>query len=188
MTKYALISVFDKNGLLPLAKAVLDRGYTIAATAGTGKYLNNHSISYVDIGSISQNPNILRDCLQAFSFHIAGGIVFDRSNSRHLREVEVEHIPIIDIVIMSVTDIKSTVLKLSDFTIQNVDLGGPSILRAAAINYKSVLVVPAARYYQEAADMILHDKNNLSFRKKMAQRTFAETSLYDQQLVNYLSK
>lgn len=187
MIKYALISVFDKEGLIPLAMAIRERGYDIITTSGTGKYLNQHGILSRDVSTLSKNPDALRDCLQAFSFNIAGGIVFDRHNVQHLKEVSMADIPRIDIVVMSITDIKKTVRDLSDFSIQNVDLGGPSILRAAAINYKDVLVVPGARYYQDAALALLSDKSDLSFRKKMAQLTFAETAAYDAELTEYLS-
>lgn len=187
MTKYALISVFDKEGLLPLAAAIRDSEYVIITTAGTGEYLDEHNIANTDISTVSKNPDALRDCLQAFSFYIAGGIVFDRHNSRHVSEVEWASVPQIDIVVMSITDIAQTVKNPSDFTIQNVDLGGPSMLRAAAINYKDVLVVPGARYYQEVASAIRANDVDLAFRKKMAIHTFTETASYDNELVDYLS-
>jgi len=187
MTNYALISVFDKRGLLPLATAIKNSGYEIITTAGTGKYLDEYNIINRDVGTVSKNPDVLRDCLQAFSFYIAGGIVFDRHNSRHVDEVEQTDIPQIGIVVMSITDIALTIKNPSDFTIQNVDLGGPSTLRAAAINYKDVLVVPGAQYYQEVASAIRTNKVDLAFRKKMAVRTFAETASYDKKLIDYLS-
>lgn len=187
MIKYALISVFDKQGLLPLAVAIKDKGYKIITTAGTGKYLSEHHIDNIDVSDISQNPDALRDCLQAFSFYVAGGIVFDRHNPTHAKQVAQANIPQIDIVVMSITDIKVTVSNSADFTIQNVDLGGPSTLRAAAINYRDVLVVPSAQYYKETTIALLENKITLEFRKKMAVQTFAETASYDNELVEYLS-
>lgn len=188
MVKFALLSVYDKKDIVLIAQALLRTGYIIAATKGTGASLEKSGIQYIDATKLTKSPNVLTDCLQTYSFNIAGGILFNRHNQSHLREVEQEQIPQIDVVVCNITDTKSIIASLDDFNIKHVDLGGPSMLRAAAINYKDVLVIPAPEYYTEVIDALDNGHVDLNFRKKMAMRTFSITARYDLELEDSLSK
>ena len=138
------------------------------------------------ISEITKNPDALKDCLQSFSFYTAGGIVYSRSNERHLRELEAEQIPSIDIVVCNLTDVEDTVKTESDFDIQHVDLGGVSLLQAAAINYRDVLAISSPDDYDAAIDHIKAGTLDRDFRKEMAVRTFSRIAVYEQTLASVL--
>lgn len=186
MSKYALFSVYDKRTIGPLASAVVDAGYVIAATPGTGNELQLAGIPFVPISEITRNPDALKDCLQSFSFYTAGGIVYSRSNERHLRDTEAEQIPSIDIVVCNLTNVEDTVKTEFDFTIQHVDLGGVSLLQAAAINYRDVLVISSPNDYDAAINHIKADTLDRDFRKEMAVKTFSRIATYEQTLASVL--
>ncbi len=186
MSKYALFSVYDKRTIGPLASAVVGAGYVIAATPGTGSELQLAGIPFVPISEITKNPDALKDCLQSFSFYIAGGIVYSRTNERHLRELEAEQIPSIDIVVCNLTNVEDTVKTESDFAIQHVDLGGVSLLQAAAISYRDVLAISSPDDYDAVIDHIKAGTLNRDFRKEMAVRTFSRIAVYEQTLASVL--
>lgn len=186
MSKYALFSVYDKRTIGPLASAVVGAGYVIAATPGTGSELQLAGIPFVPISEITKNPDALKDCLQSFSFYIAGGIVYSRTNERHLRELEAEQILSIDIVVCNLTNVEDTVKTESDFAIQHVDLGGVSLLQAAAISYRDVLAISSPDDYDAVIDHIKAGTLNRDFRKEMAVRTFSRIAVYEQTLASVL--
>lgn len=186
--KYALLSVYDKTDVAVIANALVRAGYSILATAGTGRVLKKAGIKYELASNMTGNPKILQDCLQTLSFKFVGGIIFDRDNDRHRQEVNKEHVPQIDVVVCNVTDISKTVNKQDDFNIRNVDLGGPTMIRAACINYKHVLVVTDPRDYGLVSDALDSNTMDQDFRKRMAIKGFSDTASYDVVLKNYLAK
>jgi len=185
--KYALLSVYDKTNIASIADALIRTGYIIIATAGTGEVLKKAGISYILASTMTGNPDALTDCLQTLSFKFAGGIIYNRHNKKHQIEVKNENIPRIDVVICNLTNISETVKTIDDFNIQHVDLGGPTMVRAACINYKDVLVVTDPNDYQLVSDILLEGKNTNDFRKQMAIKGFRNTSSYDEILVQYLT-
>jgi phosphoribosylaminoimidazolecarboxamide formyltransferase/IMP cyclohydrolase len=185
--KYALLSVYDKTDIASIADALVKTGHLIIATAGTGAVLEKNGISYILASTMTGNPEALTDCLQTLSFKFAGGIIYNRHNKKHQLEVKDENIPRIDVVVCNLTNISETVKTIDDFNIQHVDLGGPTMVRAACINYKDVLVVTDPNDYQLVSDTLLEGNNNTEFRKQMAIKGFRDTSNYDEILVQYLT-
>ncbi len=186
--KYALISVYDKTDINIIAKALIETGYLIIATAGTGAKLESVGIDFILAPDMTGNPKALEDCLQTLSFKFAGGIVFDRDNKIHLKEVRRENIPCIDIVVCNITNIVDTVKTQDDFNIHNVDLGGPTMIRAACINFRDVLIVTDPKDYTLISKKLRSGQLDISFRKIMAIKGLSYTSDYDKILTNYLIK
>lgn len=186
--RYALLSVYDKTDIIVIANALVEVGYQIIATAGTGAMLEPAGIVYSLASNMTGNPKVLEDCLQTLSFKFAGGIVYNRHNKRHQEEVIRESIPRIDIVVCNVTDISETVKNQDDFNIQHVDLGGPTMIRAACINYKDILVVTDPHDYGLVSDALRNDKVDQDFRRRMAIKGFSNTADYDKVLANYLTE
>ena len=185
-TKYALLSVYDKQGIKEIASALQNAGYTIMATSGTGRALIKAGISYKHASKMTGNPPILTDCIQTLSFKLEGGILFNRHNERHLSEVKQEGLPRIDVVVCNFTDISETIKRPDDFNIQHVDLGGPLMVRSACINYKDVLVIVRPDDYKITIDALGSDTVDEDFRYKMAIKGLTATFAYDETLVNYL--
>lgn len=181
-----LISVFDKSGISKFAKTLKNSGYTIIATEGTGKELSKNQIPYIPALKISKNPEGLNDCVKTISFHIEAGILFDRLNPIHIKQAKKLGVEKIDIVVCNFVTFEKVIRKPSDFNIKNIDVGGPLMVRAAATNFKHVLVVVDPNDYQKVAKSILEDKVTDNLKQKLAAKAFNYTRSYDQTIAKYL--
>lgn len=186
--KSILISVFNKRGIVKFAKTLAMLGYEIIATEGTGKMLSKNQIPFIPAQKISQNPNKLGDCIKTISFRIEAGILFDRLNRYHLKEIKDLSIKPIDMLVCNFPPLKKVVQTPSDFNIKNIDVGGPLMVRAAATNFKHVLVVVDPNDYQKISKPILDNKVTIKLRRDLATKAFIYTSSYDQQIIRYLKK
>jgi len=187
MKKYALISVYDKTDISKLALELYKKGYKIISTAKTGESLKQAEIPFILATEITNNPKILKDCIQTISFHIPAGILFNRNNKKHLNEIKNYNIKSIDVVVCNFPPIKQSVKTIADFNIHNVDVGGPLMVKSAATNYKDVLVVVDINEYSRVISKLKNNKNTLDFRKEMAIKAYKYCASYDLQLVNYLN-
>ncbi|MEI6850759.1 MAG: hypothetical protein WCK26_02205 [Candidatus Saccharibacteria bacterium] len=186
MKKYALISVYNKDNLSDLAHALVENNYTIIATDGTGRELNKYGVEFTPANKVTNNPNILKDCIQTISFNIESGILFNRDDTTHTKDIERYNIKSIDIVVCNFAKINETVLKIDDFSIKNVDLGGPLMIKAAAINYKYTIPVVDPADYNIVID-ILKNGATLDQRISFAKKAFNFISDYDKGLSQYLN-
>lgn len=187
--RFVLASVFDKNGISKFVKALTGLGYKIIATEGTKKEILKHGVSCISAESVSRNPNRLRSCIKTISFYIEAGILFDRDNSFQTRDAQELKIKEIDIVICNFVPLDTVKRNLGKkFNIENIDVGGPLIVRSAATNFKDVLVVVDPNDYEKVVDVLKNKEDTIEFRKKMALKAFAYTSLYDQNITKILKK
>ena len=186
--KFALISVFDKKNIIDFAKKLKSSGYEIIATEGTGKVLAKNEISFIPVQKISKNPNKLKDCIKTISFRIPAGILFNRFDSTQLKEIKELNITPIDIVIYNFPSLKEVIKTPEDFNIKNMDVGGPLMVRAAATNFKNVLVVVDPNDYGKVAKTILKQKITNEFRLQLAIKAFTYTYSYDYEIVQYLKR
>src|SRR5579883_2142308 len=131
-TSYALLSVYDKTGIIDLAKALVKSGITIIATGGTAKLLQENNISFVQIEEITKNPESFDGRMKSISFQVASGILFDRTVKKHVKEASNLHIPYIDFVVCNFYPFWEKP------SIEMIDVGGPTMIRAAAKNFVSV--------------------------------------------------
>lgn len=183
---FVLASVFDKTGIVDFTRKLKALGYEIISTEGTGKELAKNGISFIPAQKVSKNPDKLEDCIKTISFRIEAGILFDRSNLNHLKEVKKLGIKPIDIVICNFPPLKRVIQTPKDFNIRNIDVGGPLMVRAAATNFKHVLVIVDPNDYKKVANAILKKKITDEFKRWLAIKAFTYTRSYDHEIIQYL--
>ena len=189
MIKRALISVSDKTNLIPFAKVLSAHQVEILSTGGTARLLREHEIPVIDIAEYTQFPEMMSGRLKTLHPKIFGGIL----GRRHVDDsVMAEHgIPPIDLLVVNLYPfITVTSQPNCDFAkaIENIDIGGPSLLRAAAKNHKDVVVVVDQHDYGRVQDAIVNNTISNHLRRELAQKVYAHTSVYDQAIASYLLK
>lgn len=188
--KYALISVYDKTGIADFAKKLIAYGYKIISTGGTAKVLKNAGLDVTPIEKITHNPESFDGRMKTISFQIGGGILFDRTNQSHRKQAQELKIPSIDVVVCNLYPFEKTV---SDFqvslktAIENIDIGGPTMIRSAAKNYQHVLVVTDPQDYEEVANALNNNDLLTPLRRKLSAKAFYLTSYYDSLIGRYFT-
>src|SRR5258708_18654278 len=145
MKKYALISVSDKTSIVPFAQAIAKAGYEIISTGGTAKELQNANISVTPIQEITGNPESFDGRMKTISFAIESALLYDRKNLQHLKEAKNLKIKQIDIVVCNLYPFEKTITDKKvtyQQAIENIDVGGPTMIRAAAKNGLIVVIDP----------------------------------------------
>jgi phosphoribosylaminoimidazolecarboxamide formyltransferase / IMP cyclohydrolase len=194
MTKIqrALISVSDKTGLVPFAQILAQAGIEIISTGGTAKTLREAGIVVKDISEHTGFPEMLDGRVKTLHPKVHGGLLFIRGNSTHEAAAREHKIPPIDLVVVNLYPFEQTVAKpdvsLPD-AIENIDIGGPSMLRSAAKNHESVTVMVDPADYAEVARQISENGNtSLELRRQLAAKVFARTAAYDGAIAAHLQK
>jgi len=189
--KRALISVSDKNGLLEFAKALHERGIEIISTGGTAKTLSDAGIPVQQVSDVTGFPEILGGRVKTLHPKIFGGILADTQDSSHVRDLKDNAIEAIDMVIVNLYpfDLVQRQTRDEDILIENIDIGGVALLRAAAKNHRNVVVVCDPADYKKIIDLIdacgdvpLHD------RRMLALKAFYYTMRYDATIHRVLSE
>jgi phosphoribosylaminoimidazolecarboxamide formyltransferase/IMP cyclohydrolase len=188
----ALISVSDKTGLIPLAQILAKAGIEIISTGGTAKTLRAAGLAVKDISEHTGFPEMLDGRVKTLHPKVHGGLLFIRGNATHEGVVKQHGIEPIDLVVVNLYPFEQTVAKadvnLHD-TIENIDIGGPSMLRSAAKNHDSVTVVVDPFDYAEVAKQIAEGGNTtLELRRTLAAKVFARTAAYDAAIAAHLQK
>jgi len=189
--KYALISVYDKTGISEFAKKLHSIGYEIISTGGTSKVLKENDIPFVPIQEITGNPESFDGRMKTISFQIESGILYDRKNPSHVKQAKNLGIKNIDVVVCNLYPFEKTIsnknVKLPD-AVENIDVGGPTMVRAAAKNFKNVLVVVDSKDYNDVSNLLTKKEIDMQFRQKLAAKAFSHLSFYDSQIARYLNK
>lgn len=188
----ALISVSDKSGIIELAKELEKMNIEIISTGGTYKVLEDAGIKVIGISEITGFPECLDGRVKTLHPNIHAGLLAIRSNSEHMKQLSELNINTIDIVIVNLYPFKQTILKdnvTREMAIENIDIGGPTMLRAAAKNYQDVAVVVDPADYTKIIKE-LKDNNNISLETKfhLCSKVFEHTSHYDTLISAYLKK
>jgi phosphoribosylaminoimidazolecarboxamide formyltransferase/IMP cyclohydrolase len=190
--KRALISVSDKSGLLPLAQALIQAGVELISTGGTAKALREAGLKVMDIGAFTGFPEMMDGRVKTLHPKIHGGLLHIRGNAQHESEAKAHDIEPIDLVVVNLYPFEKTVAKPEvtlHEAIENIDIGGPSMLRSAAKNHESVTVVADPADYAEVARQITETKGTtLELRRKLAAKVFARTAAYDAAIAAHLGK
>lgn len=184
--KTALLSVYDKTGIVDFANQLIQQDYQILATEGTGSVLDKEGITYQSAEAASGNPEKLEGCIKTISYNIEAGILFDRKNIDHQRDVKELAISAIDLVVCNFPPLQETVTDPQDFNIQNVDVGGPLMVRAAAVNHPEVIVVVDLDDYERVGKKIAQKKVTPAMRRELAIKAFRYIQQYDSTLIEYL--
>jgi phosphoribosylaminoimidazolecarboxamide formyltransferase/IMP cyclohydrolase len=187
----ALISVFNKDGLGPIVKKLNEQGVTIYSTGGTQKFINDLNINVIAVENITDYPSILGGRVKTLHPKIFGGILNRQENQSDINEMDSFNIPQIDLVIVDLYPFEKTVESGADHEaiIEKIDIGGISLIRAAAKNYKDVLCVSSVENYNELYDIISKNDGNISYddRKRFASKAFNVSSHYDSAIFNYFN-
>jgi len=187
----ALLSVSDKTGLVPFAQILAQAGIEIISTGGTAKTLREAGLAVKDISEHTGFPEMLDGRVKTLHPKVHGGLLYIRGNATHEAAVKAHGITPIDLVVVNLYPFEATVAKpnvsLHD-AIENIDIGGPSMLRSAAKNHDSVTVVVNPFDYAEVAQQISETGNTtLELRRKLAAKVFARTAAYDAAIAAHLS-
>ncbi|MDN4074864.1 bifunctional phosphoribosylaminoimidazolecarboxamide formyltransferase/IMP cyclohydrolase [Fictibacillus terranigra] len=189
--KRALVSVSNKEGLVPFVKALADKGVEIISTGGTSKALQEAGVNVTGISEVTGFPEIMDGRVKTLHPMIHGGLLAVRENESHVRQMEENGISPIDLVVVNLYPFKETISKedvaFAD-AIENIDIGGPSMLRSAAKNHAYVTVVVDPSDYGSVLEEV--EKNNEvteETRRKLAAKTFRHTAAYDALIAEYLT-
>ncbi len=180
--RFALLSVYDKTGIADFAKVLQKLEYTIISTGGTLNVLEENGVKVIPIDEITGNPRDSFDGrMKTISFQIESGILFDRKNFKHVTEANKLNVPQIDMVVCNLYPFEEKP------GIETIDVGGPTMIRAAAKNHSNVLVVVSPDDYGLVADALEKGKVTDKLRKELASRAFYHLSFYDSQIGNFFS-
>ena len=188
----ALLSVSDKAGLVPFAQTLATAGVELISTGGTAKALRDAGLKVKDISEHTGFPEMLDGRVKTLHPKVHGGLLYIRGNESHEAAVRAHGIEAIDLVVVNLYPFEQTVAKPNvtlHNAIENIDIGGPSMLRSAAKNHDSVTVVVDPADYAEVAKQISEaGQTTLALRRKLAAKVFARTSAYDGAIAAHLSK
>ena len=183
--KYALISVSDKTNIVSFAQAIIKAGYDIISTGGTAKVLQEAKLKFTPIQEITGNPESFDGRMKTISFQIESALLYDRTNPQHLKEAKKLKIPQIDIVVCNLYPFEKTVAdKKMTFknAIENIDVGGPTMIRAAAKNSLIVVIDPSD---YETVGEALQKKVKPDLIRYLQAKAFDHLTFYDSQISWY---
>ena len=189
MSKRALISVTDKSGVVDFARELNNLGYEVISTGNTFKTLKENGINAITIDEVTKFPEMLDGRVKTLNPYIHGGILYKRDNASHVDTVNEYKIGSIDLVVVNLYDFEGTLKsgKGHDIVIENIDIGGPSMIRSAAKNYKDVTVIVDVADYDMIIEKLKNDTLTLEDRKKLAYKAFSTTARYDALISTYFA-
>lgn len=188
--KRALISVSDKTGIAEFARELANQRVEIISTGGTAELLKKEGIKVMEISEYTNSPEIMGGRVKTLHPKVHGGLLAVRESEEHMKEAEKNRIKMIDMVVINLYPFQKTISKegvTEKEAIEQIDIGGPSMLRSAAKNFKYVTAVTAIKDYQMVIDSIkTHGGISLDMRRTLAIKVFEKTSFYDQKIAEYL--
>jgi phosphoribosylaminoimidazolecarboxamide formyltransferase/IMP cyclohydrolase len=188
-TGAALISVYDRTGVVPLARALADRGVPIYATGGTCTHLREHGLDARDVGELTGYPALFGGRVKTLHPNVFGGILYDRDDPVHREEAERHRIPTISTVVVNLYPFEATVAREGatlQEAIEQIDIGGVSLLRAASKNFDHVAVLSDPSEYDAFVAALAHGGLDHAARRRCATRAFERTAEYDSAIARYL--
>jgi len=190
--KRALLSVSDKTGVADFARALRGYGVTIVSTGGTAKLLRDAGIEVTDVSEVTRFPEMMDGRVKTLHPGIHGGLLAVRGDAAHERALEEHAIPPIDLLVVNLYPFEATVAGGADFdtAIENIDIGGPALIRAGAKNHASVTVVTEpADYARVLTEMAANSgATTLALRKSLAAKAFARTGAYDAAISGWFAR
>ena len=190
--KRALISVFDKTGIVDFAKSLDSMGWEIISTGGTSKALKAEGIKVMDISDLTKFPECFDGRVKTLHPNVEGGILAIRDNDNHKKQMAELGVEPIDIVVCNLYPFKQTILKPGvshEEIIENIDIGGPTMIRAAAKNYKFVTVITDPEDYNLViSELKTKGDTSAEIKEMLAAKVFIHTSHYDALIAGYFSE
>jgi phosphoribosylaminoimidazolecarboxamide formyltransferase/IMP cyclohydrolase len=191
MSPLALISVSDKKNIVPFCRELVEKfNYKILSSGGTAKHLIEAKIPVIKVADFTNSPEILGGRVKTLHPKIHGGILAKRTDEKHKKDVEANDLQLIDLVVVNLYPFKKTVENGSKWedAIENIDIGGPSMIRSAAKNHKDVSVLVDPSQYQQFLEERIKGSLNESYKAKLAFEAFQHTADYDTAISNWISK
>ena len=190
MKKRALVSVSDKTGVVEFCKRLIACGYEIISTGGTAKALEGAGLPVIGISDITGFPECLDGRVKTLHPAVHAGLLAMRSNPEHMEQIEKLGINTIDIVAVNLYPFKQTIMKegvtFAD-AVENIDIGGPTMIRAAAKNYQDVAVLVDPNDYEKVLSELEAGEISLETKKYLQYKVYAHTAVYDSMISNYLA-
>ncbi len=189
--KNALISVFDKSGLEPIVRKMDELGITIYSTGGTQSYIETLGIQVFPVEELTSYPSILGGRVKTLHPKVFGGILSRRENEQDVQQLESYEIPEIDLVVVDLYPFEATVASGAPHQdiIEKIDIGGISLIRAAAKNFNDVVIIPSQNHYQDLASILNEDgRTGLETRRLLARDAFAVSSHYDSMIFGFFDQ
>ncbi len=189
MAKRALVSVSDKNGVVEFSQSLVRNGYEIISTGGTYKKLVEAGIKTIEIDEVTKFPECFEGRVKTLNPFVHGGILHRRDKQSHLEQAKELGVESIDLVCVNLYPFKETIEKTDNFDdiIENIDIGGPAMVRSAAKNFDSVIIVTNVEDYDEVIDAIENEKNTKEFRRAYMIKAYEHTAAYDSMIANYMN-
>lgn len=187
----ALLSVSDKSGLIPFAKNLVELGYELVSTGGTHKVLVDAGLDVISIDEVTDFPEMLDGRVKTLHPRVHAGLLARRDLPEHMAKLAEFDITPIDMVVVNLYPFKSTIQKngvTEAEAIENIDIGGPSMLRSAAKNFASVLPIVDPKDYDVVVNKLKAGEVDREYRKSLAAKVFQHTASYDALIANYLTE
>lgn len=190
--KRALVSVSDKTGIVDFVKQLVELGIEVISTGGTKQKIEEAGLPVTNISEVTNFPEILNGRVKTLHPNVHGGLLAIRSNEEHVKQLEEHGIQPIDLVVVNLYPFQAAIAK-EDATfadaIENIDIGGPAMLRAAAKNHQDVTVIVDPNDYEQVINELKENgETTLETRRRLAAKVFRHTAAYDAVIANYLTK
>ncbi len=188
--KRALISVSDKTNIVEFAKSLVEQDFEIISTGGTFKMLKEAGVPAIEIDEVTKFPECFEGRVKTLNPFVHGGILHRRDKQSHLDQAKELGVEAIDLVCVNLYPFKATIEKTEDFDeiIENIDIGGPAMVRSAAKNFDSVYIVTDISDYSRVLESLSSDENALEFRRDLMIKAYEHTAAYDSMIANYMNK
>ncbi|MEP6765394.1 MAG: bifunctional phosphoribosylaminoimidazolecarboxamide formyltransferase/IMP cyclohydrolase, partial [Gemmatimonadaceae bacterium] len=186
----ALLSVSDKNGLIPFATRLVALGFDLVSTGGTSRVLREAGLAVKDVSDITGFPEMLDGRVKTLHPVVHGGLLARRDLPEHMKAIADHNIGTIDLVVVNLYPFRETSSRPNvhaEEVIENIDIGGPSMLRSAAKNFEAVWVVVDPSDYSKVLDAIAAGGDHSAFRRLLAEKVYAHTSSYDAAIAQWFA-
>ncbi|QPH84307.1 bifunctional phosphoribosylaminoimidazolecarboxamide formyltransferase/IMP cyclohydrolase [Campylobacter concisus] len=185
----ALLSVSYKEGIVEFAKGLEELGWQILSTGGTFKLLKENGVKATEVSEFTASPEMFEGRVKTLHPKIHGGILHKRDDATHVAQVKKYGIEGIDLVCVNLYPFKETTIRTDDFAeiIENIDIGGPAMVRSAAKNFKDVLIVTSVLDYDEILKRLREKSDDFEFRRSLMIKAFEHTAAYDSMIANYMN-
>jgi len=188
--KTALISVSNKKGIVEFAKGLSKLGIRIMSTGGTAKVLRKNNVDVTSVSDYTGDKELLDGRVKTVNTKIHAGILALRKNKKHIQELKENNIDLIDIVVVNLYPFEETIRRTASLkvAIDNIDIGGPSLLRAAAKNFNDVLVIIDPSDYKNVLTSLKNKKINDELKHNLALKAYEHTARYDTIINQYFDE
>ena len=178
--KRALLSVSDKSNIVEFAKSLVNNGFEIISTGGTYKILVENGVKAIEIDEVTKFPECFEGRVKTLNPYVHGGILHRRDKQSHLDQAKELGVESIDLVCVNLYPFKATIERTDDFEeiIENIDIGGPAMVRSAAKNFDSVIIVTDPSDYSLVLNAMENDTNTVEFRRSLMIKAYEHTAEY----------